>query len=265
MADAAPILSARHLSLFIEQCPIVSDISVDIYPGEVVSVIGPNGAGKTTLLKLLLGVFSPHAGQIYLEDRPMSEYKPRERARWVGYVPQNIDISLACTVEEYVLMGRYPYLQPFSMPTRTDHEAVDRALDMTHTEHLRKRFLHTLSGGERQKILIAGALAQQTPILLLDEPASFLDPRNEMEVQSLLSSINRSAGTAILMVTHNLNHALQISEKIVALKQGECVYFGTPDDLLKRDCLASIFGIRFQVVQTDPDNVPMVFPERVVV
>jgi len=263
MASEA-LISVRHLSVKREGKSILDDVSLDIHAGDMIGVIGPNGAGKSTLFKTLIGLVSYDKGEILLGGKPLQQYSSRERAQWIGYVPQAPEHSLACTVEEFICMGRYPYLSSFSPPGPEDRQAVEHALTITGTTSLRHRVMDTLSGGEKQKVLIAGAIAQRSKVLLLDEPASFLDPRNELEAQELLQTINRETGLGIVTVSHHLNSMLRYSQTVFGLKNGRLIFNGTPQTLLSGNALLEIYDTQFQIIPSSTAGFPVIIPERVI-
>jgi iron complex transport system ATP-binding protein len=227
---------------------ILRNVALAVFPGQYVSIVGPNGAGKTTLLKCLDGILAGR-GRIEIHGRPLAGYRRRELAQRVGYVPQADGPVPEFNVEQFVLMGRYPYLSPFSSVSRDDRRKVDEALELTGTAEFRFRQLRTLSGGERQKVYLAAAVAQGADVLLLDEPTTFLDYRHQAEIRGLLTRLNRTAGVTIVAVTHDLNVAVLESHQIVALAAGEVVYDGPPGTLMQADTLARIYGTRFLLVE----------------
>lgn len=242
------LLNVRNLSVHISSAHILRDVTLAIEQGESISIIGPNGAGKTTLLKVLLGLNAHYQGQVELLGKPLASYTVKERAQWMGYVPQHHDFADFSTVEEFIWMGRYPYMSVFRQPKEDDHQAVQAAMQLTEIQHMAGRILQTLSGGEQQKVLIAAALAQQPKALLLDEPATFLDPRNQIEIQRLLGKINRETGTTIIAVTHDINSALHASSRIVALKSGQVTFDGPPASLANEAVLFDIYQTRFRLI-----------------
>ena len=239
-----PIIQIQNLSLALNDVSILNNVSLNVATGEYVSIIGPNGAGKTTLLRCLLGMY-PHSGTVQINGVENTAYESREMARTISYVPQTHDIEFPLTVYDFVMMGRYPYLKPLSGESRRDIEAVENALEMTETSAFRKRTLRTLSGGERQKVYIAAALAQETPIILLDEPGTFLDYRHQTDVMKLLKKINTESEVTILAVNHDLNSAAQWSDRLIGLKDGSVFCSGTPDEILQPDPLAALFDTPF--------------------
>lgn len=260
MTPHSPLLSVHNLSVHIGDVPIVRDVSFQVSDGEILAIIGPNGAGKTTLLKTLLGFRSGYTGRIVLNDRPIETYSAKERARWMAYVPQQHEFADFSTVEEFIRMGRYPHLSLFRQSTEADHQAVQTAMALTHTEALAHRMLDTLSGGEQQKVLIAAALAQQPKLLLLDEPATFLDPKNQVEIHRLLKQINWDTGTTVVAITHDINSALQSSDRILALKAGRVAFWGTPAELVQPDLLDMIYDIPFDRIPISDTRCPLIFP-----
>jgi iron complex transport system ATP-binding protein len=239
-----PLIQINDLALELNGAPVLRRISFSVERGEYISIIGPNGAGKTTLLRCLLGMY-PYLGSVCIDGTECSACDSRTLARNVSYVPQTHDIEFPLTVYDFVMMGRYPYLSPLAPAQKRDQEAVEQALELTGTAQFRARTLRTLSGGERQKVYIAAALAQETPILLLDEPATFLDWRHQSEVMTLLKKINTEYGATILAVNHDLNSAAHWSDRIIALRDGCTVSCGTPQELIQPAALEVLFETPF--------------------
>ncbi|MFA7257572.1 MAG: ABC transporter ATP-binding protein [Kiritimatiellales bacterium] len=239
-----PVIQLEKLALELGGVSILRGVSFDVQAGEYVSIIGPNGAGKTTLLRCLLGMYTYH-GSAKINGLECSNCDSRALARQVSYVPQTHDIEFPLTVYDFVMMGRYPYLSPLSPAQKHDEAAVERAMETTGTTQFKARTLRTLSGGERQKVYIAAALAQETPIMLLDEPATFLDWRHQSEVMTLLKKINTECGTTILTVNHDINSAAHWSDRIVALKDGCIFSSGTPQELIQPASLEELFETPF--------------------
>jgi iron complex transport system ATP-binding protein len=257
----SPLISLSGFSLQIGGRRILDRISLTVEAGEFVSVIGPNGAGKTTLLKCLDGILRGGEGRIEVKGRPLSAYSSRELARLISYVPPGDGTPIPFTVREFVLLARYPHLSPFSSGGKEDREAVWAALEATGTGSLADRYLDTLSGGERQKVLIAAALAQGGEILLLDEPTAFLDPKHEEEVYRILVQINREGGRTVISVTHDLNHALLVSKRILALKGGSVLFFGPPQIMVEQSILELAFEKSFRYLSHPDSGKVLVFPE----
>lgn len=257
----APVLEIRDLSFRVGTKEILRNVSFTVRQGEYLSVVGPNGAGKTTLLKCIDRLLPGGEEAIRVFGRPLCQYTQRELARRISYVPQGDGRIFAFTVEEFVLMGRYPYLTPFSSVDAAGRQAVSRALEVTGTRPFAARRLETLSGGERQKVYLAAALAQEADILLLDEPTTYLDYRHQAEIRDLLAEINRTSGVTIVAVTHDVNRAALDSHRIVALREGQVVFTGLPCEIMQHDVLEAIYGTSFLLAAHPQAGLPVVLPE----
>jgi iron complex transport system ATP-binding protein len=253
-------IEIRGYSFCLGKKQILRDVSFAVAEGEYLSIVGPNGAGKTTLLRCIDRLLTGGIGEIEICGRPLHDYSQRELARLIGYVPQGDGRGCAFTVEQFVLMGRYPYLSPFSPVSRADRQAVRNALELTGTAEFAGRLLETLSGGERQKVFIAAAVAQGAGILLLDEPTTFLDYRHQDDVQGLLARINRESGTTVVSVTHDVNRAVLESDRIVALRDGKVVFCGSPPEIMKPQVLGQIYESSLLLVDHPQAAVPMIVP-----
>jgi len=240
---------------------ILRDISFRVRRGAYVSIVGPNGAGKTTLLKCISRIYRGGRGTIRVRGRRLEDYRQQDLARQLSYVPQADGRHAPFTVREFVLMGRYPYLSPFSPPAPRDLEAVAAALETTGTGGFAERYLSTLSGGERQKVYIAAALAQETDVLLLDEPTTFLDPKHESDIYRLLAGINRSRGATIISVTHDINSAVVTSRTVLALKDGTVAYDGPAEGFMREDVLCAIYEKPFELMTHPGSGRTIVAPE----
>lgn len=225
--------------------PVLRGVSLSVRRGERVALIGPNGSGKTTLIKCLNGLLRPSHGVVRLEGRAVSAYRTRELARRAAYVPQPMGAGLPFRVRDFVMMGRYAYGSALGAPSAEDRRAVDRALELTGTGAFGGRIHATLSGGERQKVMLAAALAQETPLLLLDEPSAFLDPGHQHEIDGILLAVNRQRGVTILSVTHDLNRALLANDRIVGLCCGGIVCDAPAGTALSDAVLQRLYGTRF--------------------
>jgi cobalamin transport system ATP-binding protein len=255
------ILDVSQLNYRIGSKAILRDVSFSIAAGEYISIIGPNGAGKSTLLKCLNRILRATDGQIRVFGRLLQNYSQKKLATCIGYVPQAEPPTFEFTVFEFVSMARYPHNPLFSAGREKNLQAVQQALDLTGVLEFAERRLGTLSGGERQKVLLAAALAQDAPILLLDEPTTFLDPRHESEVLKILRRINRDKKVAIIAVTHDLNRAAMECDRVLALKNGEIAFFGMPSGLMNREMLKRVFDKPFSLIPHPETTESMVIPE----
>jgi iron complex transport system ATP-binding protein len=253
-----PLLSARGLTWKAGMRTILGPLDLEVFAGECLMVVGPNGAGKTTLLRLLTGLLPPAEGEVFYLERPLGSLPRRERARHIAYVPQVRPASVPLTVFEVVLLGRYPHLSPFQLaPRAADFAAAEEALAVGGIADLRDRPLDQLSGGERQAVYIAAALAQEAGMLVLDEPTTHLDARHQREVAALLVRLKGEAGRTVVAATHDLNLASLLGDRLLALSGGRVLAVGSPAEILRPDLLQTLFGTRFEVVRGGPRPVTL--------
>jgi iron complex transport system ATP-binding protein len=257
-----PALEIRSLSYSIRSVPILRDVSVRILAGETWSILGPNGAGKSTLLKCLVRICKGWKGRVELFGRTLEAYSQRELARRIAYVPQaGGDQRYPFTVRELVRMGRYPFSGPFGSSHPGDETAIERALTRVGCVRFAHRTLDTLSGGERQKVLIAAALAQGGDVLLLDEPTAFLDYRHQAEVTAILRVLNHESGATIVTVTHDVNAAIVMGGNALALRDGHVAYCGPTSGLNREGCLNGIFDTAFRFLDDPVTGLRLVAPQ----
>lgn len=222
-------------------------VSLRVPVGGCTAILGPNGSGKSTLLRLLLGVLRPSAGRAEFRGRPVSGWPRVEMAREVGVVPQGEEAAFPMSVRETVALGRYPHLGPWRREGPADRRAVEEAMRRCDVEGLAERAVSTLSGGERQRVRVARALAQEAPVLALDEPTAALDVGHEMAIFELLRDLGR-AGKTVLLVTHNLNLAARYASRLVLLERGTVAAEGPPAEVLERGTIARVYGWPVRVV-----------------
>jgi iron complex transport system ATP-binding protein len=229
------------------RAPVVHDISLSIDRGSVVSVLGPNGSGKTTLLKLLAGVLRPSNGVVRLDGADIAAMSRAAIARRIAVVPQETHPAFEYTVLEMVLMGRYPHLRPFQLEGPDDIRLAREALASTGTAALESRDFDTLSGGEKQRVVIAVALAQASDILLLDEPTASLDLAYQLEIAALVRRLNRERGVTLVLSTHDLNLAAAVSDRVMLLAGGRVLAMGATADVLTPENIARTFQVEADV------------------
>jgi iron complex transport system ATP-binding protein len=254
-------VDVRDFSLSLSGQRILDGVSFGVRRGETLAIVGPNGAGKTTLLKCLAGLLVGDSGEIRLDGRPLAAYGRKQLARRMSYVPQADSQPVPFTVEQFVLMGRYPYLSPFSPVSREDRDVARGAMEQTDTAQFSERRLDTLSGGERQKVYIAAALAQGGEILLLDEPTTFLDYHHQEDICRVLGETARRRNLTMISVTHDVNRAAIASDRIVALRWGRVVFLGTPAEIMRPDVLHEIYQSEFTLVDHPRMGLPMIVPQ----
>jgi iron complex transport system ATP-binding protein len=263
VSDSA--LDIRSLSFSAGGASILRNISARIGAGETWSIIGANGAGKSTLLKCLMRIHTGWTGEVRLFDRRLACYSQRELARRMAYVPQpGGDQRFPYTVYEFVRMGRYAYSGPFGSAHLGDRKAIAHAMARAGIETFAGRTLDTLSGGERQKVFIAAALAQGGDVLLLDEPTAFLDYRHQAEVARILHTINRETSATILRVTHDVNAAILTGGYALALREGEVAWCGRADELMCEERLNAIFDATFRFLDDPVTGLRLVAPQGLI-
>lgn len=230
----------------------VKDVSAKINKGEITTIIGPNGSGKSTLMSLLTNNNKPQAGHIILDGKKINQYKPKELAKTLGVVHQYNIAPHDMTVEKLVHYGRLPYKKMFSSEKNDDAEIVEWALKVTGLYERRHMLIETLSGGQQQRAWIAMALAQKTPYLLLDEPTSNLDIYYQYDILKLVKKLRDEQGLTIVMVLHDINQAIQFSDAIIAMKDGEIVAQGNPKEIITEYLMQEVYGVDV-VIKEDED------------
>jgi iron complex transport system ATP-binding protein len=255
-----PILSFRKVSFgYSPSQPILKDVDFELRPGRIAAILGPNGAGKTTLLSLTLGWLSAWTGEIQLTGIPLRALPPRERGRRMALVPQTEHTPFDYTVLEYVLLGRAPHLPPLEMPSAADTEIAMNSLEQVGIESLAHRPVPQLSGGERQLMLLARALAQLSPshfslptshLLLLDEPTAHLDLHNKFRIIEIMRRL-RDSGVTLLMTNHEPDVVLAVADDVLLMESGIPPQFGTLDDVFTAEALSRVYGLPIRLVQVN--------------
>jgi iron complex transport system ATP-binding protein len=237
------VISRNHSGSDCRVLPGVQDVSLSVEGGSVVGLLGPNGSGKTTLLRLLAGMLTPASGTVSLDGVPIAAMDAAARARRIAVVPQETHLAFDYTVLEIALMGRYPHLGAFELEGPRDVQIAREALAATGTASLERRLFATLSGGEKQRVVIASALAQQADVLLLDEPTASLDVGYQFEVANLLGRLNKERGLTIVVATHDLNFAAGLCHSLVLVSEGRVVNAGPTDDTLTSLNIQTLYGV----------------------
>ena len=239
---------------------VCEDVSVQIPDGAFTVIVGPNACGKSTLLKSLTRLLPPTRGRVLLDGRSLHEMPTKQLAREVGLLPQGPVAHDGIRVVDLVTRGRYPHQRLFAPWSPEDETAVGEAMDATGIRHLSGRLVDELSGGQRQRVWMAVALAQQTPILLLDEPTTYLDVSHQIELLELCRSLNRRQGHTLVAVLHDLNQAARYADHIIAMKDGEVVATGSPGEVITESLVSSVFGVDARVIPDPESGSPLVVP-----
>lgn len=238
------IISAEHVNIGINNKTIVKDLSLDIPEGKVTAIIGPNGCGKSTTLKAISRIM-PYSGKITFKGRDIKSFSHREFARCLAILTQSPQAPADLTVSDLVEMGRFPHRGFLGRGSSSeDSKHVEWALEQTNMSGMRHRLLSTLSGGERQRAWIAMALAQRPEVLFLDEPTTYLDICHQLEIMQLLARLNKELGLTVVMVVHELNHAIQYADFVAVIKAGSMVISGVPKEVITGKLLADVFGVQ---------------------
>lgn len=233
----------------------LKDISFTVGPGEVLVLLGPNGCGKTTLLKCINALLTPSAGEIDIAGNNVRELSKAELARLIGFVPQVHSPPFPYTVTEVVLMGRASHMSIFQQPGKIDYALSERALELVGISHMKDRIYTQISGGERQLVLIARAIAPEPKLLLLDEPTAHLDFRNQLVVLRMVKRVARERGVGVIMSLHDPNHALSFSDRVVLLGNGRVHASGAPLDVIKPETILGVYGIETRMLAHERGNI----------
>lgn len=253
-------LETNGLSIAYEDRLIVEDLNIQIPQGKITALVGANGSGKSTILKTMARLMQPKAGQVLLDGKSIHKQSTREVAKQLAILPQNPTAPEGLTVTELVSYGRFPYQKGFGSLKEEDKKMVEWAIDATGLNEFHDRPIDQLSGGQRQRAWIAMALAQDTDILFLDEPTTFLDMAHQLEVLQLLEELNISSQRTIVMVVHDLNHATRYAHHMIAIKQGKAAAIGSPQEVMTSDVMREVFGIEADIITDPRTGVPLCLP-----
>jgi iron complex transport system ATP-binding protein len=251
-------LLAQDLQVTLEGNHILKGVTLEAGAGKLVGVIGPNGSGKSTLLKCLYRQLAPQVGAVYLNGRDLSRETRRESAKQIGVVAQHNDKGFDFMVLDMVLLGRSPHKKPLERDTQQDYAIAQEALREVGLEELAHRSMATLSGGERQRVILARALAQQTPVLILDEPTNHLDVQYQLQLMELVKGLSRTVVAAL----HDLNLAAMYCQKLCLLEGGRVVAQGTPEEVLTPERIRAVYGVGAEVVSASDGHIRVLFYPR---
>lgn len=250
--------AVNNLSYAYSSQQVLQSMSFSIAQGEIFIIIGPNGAGKTTLIKLMAGIIKRQSGQIDVLQEPIGSYSQKKLAQVLAYVPQGLPVGFPFTVEETVLLGRAPHQKVLGLASEDDLKIVQQTMTFTEVDHLARRKLDQLSGGEQQRVLIARALCQQPQVVLLDEPTASLDLSHQIRIMDLMERLKTEKGVTVVMVSHDVNLAAMYADQLLLLKAGQIVCMGSPDEVLNFEILEETYGCKLLVDISPLGNLPRV-------
>ena len=254
------MLSVQSINVAYGARTILHDISFELEAGSVWGLIGPNGAGKSTLIRAVSGILPLQSGQITVGGEPLARLNPAQRARWLAVVPQARNLPPAFTAREMVALGRTPHLNWLGQLSQRDEDIIHSVMQRTDTLNLASRPVGQLSGGEQQRLLIARALAQAAPILLLDEPSAHLDLEHQLSLLGLVQRLAHEDGLAVLLAVHDLNLVARFADKVILLVDGHTQACGLPADVLTADQLSRAFHVSINIFPISPDLPAVIIP-----
>lgn len=262
--ETTAALAGNRLQVGYNHRPVLDHLSIEIAPGTVTALVGPNGSGKSTLLKTLARLLKPTDGAVLLDGKAIHTMSSAAVAQRLAILPQGPSAPPGITVRELVEQGRFPHVGALRMLKQQDHATISEALRLTGMSAFAQRPLDGLSGGERQRAWIALTLAQATPVLLLDEPTTFLDIGHQLEVLELVRRLNHERMMTIVLVLHDLNQAARYAERMVVLQQGRIVADGAPREILTPELLATVFAVQANIVTDPASGTPVCLPFAVI-
>lgn len=253
-------LEVKNAYIGYDKRNIIDNISLSLEANKVTIIIGANGSGKSTLLKSLSRLLRPHKGEVLLDNNKLLSYKPKDLAKILGLLPQTQVVPEGIKVIDLIMRARYPYRKFLSGITKDDEEAVKEAIKLMNIETIADRNIDELSGGQRQRVWIAMSLAQQTDILLLDEPTTYLDIAYQVEILETLCKINQEKGITIVMVLHDLNLSARYADNIIAMKKGKVVSQGKVEKILNKNLIKEVFDLNCEIIEDPIYKTPIIVP-----
>lgn len=261
-ANHQAIIQAERLSLRVGSHRLLDNASLEVATGEKLAIVGPNGAGKTTLARCLLGLARPDTGRIAINGQAIGKLRQHSLAQLMAYVPQQLPERISFTCAEFIGMSRYAYGDGYGQKQVNDGDPVHSAMEITGTTHLSEQPLSTMSGGERQRVSIAAALAQQTPVLVMDEPSAHLDPRQRDVIHALLANVARENERTLIVITHDLNWAASDFDRIIGMRDGQTVVHDTAEAFMQQETLRQIFAADWLIHAHPQSGRPIVLPQQ---
>ena len=254
------ILRTQEISFSYDQETVLRSISINIKSQEFIGVIGPNGSGKSTLLKLLGGVLKPDSGQIFFKGKNYIDYQRKQLAQSITWVPQEHPMVFPFKVSEIVLMGRHPYLSAFTFEGEDDIEIARSAMKQTQTLQFAERGFNEISGGEKQRVVIAGAIAQEPELMILDEPTSALDIKYQIQILNILKTLNENKKTTVILAMHDLHLAAKYCTRLILLEEGKVFKDGKTEEVLQKEHIEKVYGLKVHLIHDQSGNI-MISPD----
>ncbi len=251
-------VNATRLQIGYGDYVVVEDLDICIGKHEITSIIGPNGSGKSTVLKALTRLLKYQKGSVFVDGRDLQDFAPKEFARRIGVLPQMHSAPADFRVKELVSYGRMPHQGFFSRLSKEDERIIEEAMRATGTYHLRDKSIHEISGGETQRVWIATVLTQQPEILFLDEPTTYLDISHQLDTMQMVKRLNRETGVGVVMVLHDLSHALEVSDRIVVIKDGQKYSEGTPNEVITSQMLREVYHVDGEIIHIPGRSKPLI-------
>ena len=245
------LMRLEDISFAYETTPVLRDLSISIREQDFIGLIGPNGSGKSTLLKIMGAILKPDSGSIQFKESSLPKINKKLFAQSVSWIPQDHPMVFPFKVSEIVLMGRHPYLSPLSFESEEDFEISRSAMEITMTSQFADRYFNEISGGEKQRVMIASALAQNPEMMLLDEPTAALDLKYQIQILSILKNLNAGNKMTLIMAMHDLNLASSFCNRLILLNEGKIVRDGTPEQVLEKNILEQVYGIEVDLGSHD--------------
>ncbi|MHC1771786.1 MAG: ABC transporter ATP-binding protein [Flexilinea sp.] len=255
------MLSIKNVSIRYGSNPVIDDVSLDIHSGKIIALLGPNGSGKTTLIRGITGTIPLTNGRIEFLKRDLSTLNETERAKLISVVPQTSQLPAGFKVFETVALGRTPYIDWMGRLSKSDIRIIENAIRETSIEALRETAIQALSGGEQQRVILARALAQDAPVMILDEPTSHLDLTYQVGLLSIVRRLCLEKEIAVLIVLHDLNLAVRFADEVAILDHGKIKSYGTPEEVMTEETLSSVFRLPMRIIQPENGGRPVIIPK----
>lgn len=256
------LIETKNLTFAYAEEPVLIDVSIHFQPGEFTGIIGPNGSGKSTLLKLIGGILPSPSEAVYFKNRKLSQYKKKELAIAIAWIPQEKQMAFPFKVIDIVLMGRHPYLSPLTFEGQDDYRIAEEAMRQTQVMEFAERSFNEISGGEKQRVMIASAISQQPEVMLLDEPTSALDIKYQVGILGILKKLNEQDNKTLVLAMHDLHLASKYCRRLILLKKGRVFCDGTPAEVLTKEILEEVYEVRVKIFHDDEDGSLIVVPEQ---